>query len=295
MVGIMAYWEAMSSFLTTQSLDAMSYFENICDQGPTTIIHPTPWTGIGTALFVYLAKVGTLARQRALIKNLSLVGKSEEIQNQLKTDLVESARDTEAALLAFQAPSKDRVEDTGDPSTPLKHLQQLVQVYRLSALLELYRNFPALLNGQVGALSAEPAPALKILALTTAILTTIATIPQTSGVNSLLTLPLIIAGSTLQSTIKSTPRQCREGSWAILSDDIVSISSQDDVQLYWRNFVRSRLQAIRDYVGIATVSWAIEIVEKVWIRCDMQALSLPMEFVQWIDVMVDEKLEAIFG
>ncbi|KAJ9488879.1 hypothetical protein VN97_g4401 [Penicillium thymicola] len=261
------------------------------------MIYPTPWTGIGTALFVYLARVGTLARQRSLIKNLCVLGKSEGVQDQLKTDLVESARDTEATLLSFQIPEKNRVEDAGDPSTPVTHLQQLAQVYRLSALLELYRNFPDLLNAQHGATSDESPTARKILALTTSILTIIATIPQISGVNCLVTLPLIIAGSSLQSTVEPSLRQIKSGetSWDILSDDIVSLSSQEDAQLYWRGFVRSRLQATRGYVGIATISMAIEIVEKVWTRCDVLALSLPVDFVQWIDIMKDEKLEAIFG
>lgn len=200
-------------------------------------------------------------------------------------------------VLSFRVPATERVEDTGDPSTPVKHLQQLTQVYRFSILLELYRNFPELLNAQLGAALDKTHPHRKTLALTTAILTIIATIPETSGINCLLCLPLIIAGSTLQSTANQPLRQCenRKESWDILSDEIFSLSSQEDVQIYWRDFVSSRLKAIRNYVGIDTVSSAIEIVEKVWTRCDILALSPPVDLVQWIDVMVDEKLEAIFG
>lgn len=91
LVGIMAYWEAMSSFVMNQPLETISYLDGICDQDPTTMIQPTPWTGICTPLFVHMAKVGTLARQKLSIKNLSIVGKSEGIRNQLKADLLRSA------------------------------------------------------------------------------------------------------------------------------------------------------------------------------------------------------------
>lgn len=309
MTGIIVYWEAMASFLINQPLDATAYLNAFCDQPASTKLHPNPWTGICTPLFVYLARAGTLARQRLLFKQLSIVTSRGDAGNQLKADVLQWARDTERALLSYQVPSQDMVEDAADPLTPLADLQAVARIYRLTGLLELYRNFPELLDSssessrgisemEIHRLSSSE----KIFAMAVSTLTLISGISQTSGVNCLLSIPLIVAGSTLQSTYNAPRRQTSSNSsWDTLSAEIISISSHDSVQLHWRDFVRTRLDAVRGYVGLASVSRAREILDKVWARSDIQwAVGVPHtgepeEFVQWAEVMVEEKLETVLG
>lgn len=142
----------------------------------------------------------------------------------------------------------------------------------------------------------------KIVAMAVSTLTLISGILQSSGVNCLLSIPLIVAGSTLQSTYNAPQRQTSSNfSWSTLSAEIISISSHDSVQLHWRDFVRTRLDAVRGYVGLASVSRAREILDKVWARSDIQSAvgvpstGAPQQFVQWTEVMVEEKLETVLG
>ncbi|KAL4747061.1 hypothetical protein BDW72DRAFT_206831 [Aspergillus terricola var. indicus] len=322
----------------TDSLDAIAYLDTFCDEGNSaaTRIYPNPWAGVCTPLFVYLAKAGTLARQRSLAKtlsNLTAGPSATSVQTQLIADLTGHARQTETALLQYKIPARDRIRETADLLTPISHLQKMAQIYRLAALLEIYRNFPSLLRtesnttlglatqGQelespLGNSSCKD----KLLTMATAILTLIMGLPRTSGVSCVLTIPLIIAGSTLQSvtpTFTAARQDEKENgtndnyqpetetatatatAWNTLAPEILSISAQEETRLYWRDLVRERLRAVHSYVGLASVTRALDILENVWARADFQAIATDVEaeaeFVQWTEVMVGEKLETILG
>ncbi|KAL4925281.1 transcription factor domain-containing protein [Aspergillus undulatus] len=303
-VGLMAYWEAMASFLINQPIDATAYLNAHCCQGSSSKTCPNPWTGVCTPLFAYLARTGSLVRQLSLTDQLSITGTATDVGSQIRKGLLQSARETEHSIFHYRIPRKDLIEDTGDAATPAIHLQRLAQIYRLATLIELYRSFPGLLErplhdaGRITAAENRLTSGLKILAMATSCLSLVAAVPQTSGINCLLVLPLIIAGSTLQ-TARAGSTHYSEGlsSWHILSADIHLIAGQEDVQLQWRDFVRARLQHILRYVGITAISRATEIVERVWARSDLQAAASPgsEHFVQWTEVMVEEKLETVFG
>ncbi|KAL4738222.1 fungal-specific transcription factor domain-containing protein [Aspergillus similis] len=337
LVGIMVYWESLASFFTSQSLDALAYLDAFCGEGirTKTQIHPNPWAGVCTPLFVYLAKAGTLARQRSLAKNFSnqmAVPSATNIQAQLIADLTGHARRTETALLQYEIPARDRIRETADHLTPISHLQKMAQIYRLVALLEIYRNFPSLLRTESNTTLRSATQKQdterplenssckdKLLTMATAILTLIMGLPRTSGVNCVLTIPLVIAGSTLQPVKPSftAARQAErengdEGSYqtgtaaetatawnSLLAPEILSISAQEETRLYWRDLVRERIRAVHSYVGLASVTRALDILENVWARADFQAIAADreaeMEFVQWTEVMVGEKLETILG
>lgn len=302
-IGIMAYWEAIASFLIDQSVDETSYLDQLHDQAQTTPIYPNPWSGICTPVFIYLSKAGTLSRQRSLLRHLSIAGSNTYIRHELHASLAAQAREVEAAVLNYKIPSLDQIADTDDVLTPPSHLQQSAQIYRLSTLLELYRSFPELLHDTNRVDS--PHIAEKILALATAILSIIQTIPRSSGVTCLLTIPLLIAGSTLQSVRRKahTPtvnsiEPNNESSWDSLATEILQLPSQETIRLYWRDLVRERLGELYSYVGMVLICRASEIVEKVWARADVRDVlseSGDGDFVQWTEVMVEEKLETILG
>ncbi|KAL4960124.1 Zn(II)2Cys6 transcription factor [Aspergillus stella-maris] len=302
MIGLMAYWEALASFITNQSLDATSYLDPYCNDKETAQIKPNPWTGVCTPLFIYLAQTGALVRQRLLLRHLTTSTTAGEIGNQMRVHLLHSAQRVESDILRYQAPKSDVIEDTADPVTPTLHLLRLAQIYRLATLVELYRNFPELVSSTDNQERTGLTPREKILAIATSVLALVKAIPLTSGVNCLLTIPLLIVGSTLQSEKHEMARRetGRQPSWNIICTEIHAIASQDDVLLQSKDFVRSRLQNIRQYVGLESVSRAVEILEKVWARSDLQ-LAIhgesegPREFVQWTEVMVEEKLETVFG
>lgn len=299
----MAYWEAMTSFLMDQPVQSISYLTPICDQNEVGKFQSNPWTGISTPLFVYLAQAGTLGRQRSIIRKLTASTFTSEIHEKLREELLAQARGVENALVTYKIPVTDRIEDTRDALTPGGHLQKMAQIYRLTALLELYRVFPQLLHypssGEDGSFDYMSFKS-KILAIAISILAIISTIPATSGVNALLCLPMITAGSALQSTERSQPEHSHGGStWSSLCVEIMSIFIQDDAHARWREFVRERMNVIHNHVGLGSIARALEVIEKTWLRADIQALandpSSVGKFVHWTDVMTEERLEAIFG
>lgn len=84
--------------------------------------------------------------------------------------------------------------------------------------------------------------------------------------------------------------------------EILAIPSQEHIYTHWRGIARERLRAVYHYVGMAAVSRASEILERVWDRADVHAVingpttgGTATGFVQWVEVMIEEKLEAVFG
>lgn len=298
----MAYWEAMASFVMDQPVQSISYLISICDQTGAGKVQSNPWTGISTPVFVYLAQAGALGRQRSIIRKLTVSNSNMGIHEKLHEELLAQASDVETALLNYKTPSVDRIEDTGDALTPVSHLQKMAQVYRLTALLEIYRVFPELLqkpssdeDNVFDSISSQS----RIIAIAIGILTIISTIPESSGVNALLCLPMITAGSALQSTEADQPELSHGSTWGSLCSDLMSIYTQNDAHARWREFVRERISIIHNYVGLGGVTRALEVIEKTWFRADVQVFANEPdsvgEFVHWTDVMADERLETIFG
>ncbi|PWY64569.1 hypothetical protein BO83DRAFT_454990 [Aspergillus eucalypticola CBS 122712] len=273
--GIMSYWEAVASFVHNQSLDSISYLIPYSLEDEKCTIYVNPWTGICTPLFINLAQVGILTRQRSLARQLS-VG-----WGHVGPDMLEQARAIETALLSYKILPTDRIEDTVDSRTPVGHLQRIARVYRLVGLLQLYMTFPELQRGPFVDSSLNHS----ILSLATNVLTTIGVLPPTSGVYCVLTIPLIIAGSALQFPCFST--------------DVPASILQQDTYLFWREFVRERIKTVQEIVGLAVIGRAQKILDRVWFLADVRRAAegpgQEWEYIQWTEVMSSEKLESIFG
>lgn len=292
----------MASFVMDQPIQSVSYLLPICDQTGTEKIQSNPWTGISTPLFAYLAQAGALGRQRSIIRKLTVSTSTTGIHEKLHEELLVQARGVEDALLSYKIPSAEKIEDTGDALTSVSHLQKMAQVYRLTALLELYRVFPDLFHEpSSGEVSISDFKSFKsrILAISIGILTIISTIPESSGVNVLFCLPMITAGSALQSTDSQQIDLLHGSSRSSLSSDIMAIFIQDDGHAHWREFVQERMNAIHNHVGLGGVTRAVEVIEKTWLRADIQVFANESDlvggFIHWTDVMTDERLETIFG
>ncbi|GKZ37170.1 hypothetical protein AbraIFM66950_008593 [Aspergillus brasiliensis] len=272
--GIMSYWEAVASFVHNQSLVSISYLVPFSLE--TRHIYVNPWTGICTPLFIHLAQVGILTRQRSLARQLSA-----GFWGHVGPDMLEQARATENALRSYKILSADQIEDTVDSRTPIDHLQRVACIYRLVGLLQLYMAFPELHGDHSVDISLEHS----IMSMATNVLTTIGVLPPTSGVYCLLTIPLIIAGSALQLPCFSL--------------DVPTSTLQQDTYLFWRNFVRERTKTVQEIVGLVAIGRAQKILDKVWFLADMRrAAEEPgqeWEYIQWTEVMSSEKLESIFG
>jgi hypothetical protein len=298
----MAYWEALVSFLRDQPLDITSYLSSYVDESYDTI-PPNPWTGISTPLFIYLARVGALGRQRDTLRKMNLSSLVSDVEEQIQVKLINKACEIETLLLGYCIPPLDKIEKTDDTKTPEIHLQKTAKIFRLTTLLELYLSFPELLRPREkgsshsefdGSYRLETSKSSKMLSLATGILTIISTLPLDSGTNVILSLPLIVAGSALQPPAPICTSQETD-----LCGELANIHNEQGVHEHWRPFVRERLKYIHRFVGLASVMRGLEVVEKTWLVSDLQRLAgqqgIREQFVHWTNVMVDERLETIFG
>ncbi|KAJ5811782.1 hypothetical protein N7474_008083 [Penicillium riverlandense] len=310
LLGIMAYWEAMASFLTAESPNTLEYITAFCRQEHgNSAVYPNPWTGVSTTLFIYAAQAGALCRQNRAIHSLCASITSPTLQNEIHPKQINDAAELELKVLRYTSPTRNRIEDPGDSLTTIRHLECLAQIYRLTILLQLYITFPDLLRKKQDvtapslAMPLQPhkdTPMEVTIALAVSILNVISSVPESSGIKVLFTLPLLIAGSALQDVRKlnheynSTEHpECPE-----IIDEIMSLHCGDLMLLHWRSLVRHKLKSLHDLIGLDPILRAIQILEAVWLRAD---LLMPADenkeasFIHWMDVMAEERLESVFG
>ena len=310
LLGIMAYWEVMAFFLTTESPNTLEYITRFCHQehGNSTV-DSNPWTGISTTLFIYAAQAGTLCRQNRAIHSLSDSITCPTLQSEIHSKQISDAAELELKILRYSPPIRNRIEDPGDILTTIPHLEYLAQIYRLAILLQIYITFPGLLQREreiSGPSIAMPLQPLKntprevTVALAVSILNVISSVLESSGIKVLLTLPLLIAGSALQDVRKLKHKQVRTGhpKCPAIIDEIMSLHCKNHMLSHWRSLVRQKLKSLHDNIGLDPILRAIQILEAVWLRAD---LLMPADenkdgsYIHWMDVMTEERLVSIFG
>ncbi|KAL2880205.1 hypothetical protein SGCOL_004592 [Colletotrichum sp. CLE4] len=302
-VSSMVYWEAMSSFITDQDPNALSYLDAFCHHHPPRSLQtrPCPWTGVGTVTFIYLAKTATLVRRLRALGRWGLFGQGEDFRNTSYSDLLQQAVNLKEEISMLETPDLGSVTDSGDIFTPLGHLIAMEQCYRLAALLELKRAFPELSETQLvrgcAGLDAikkasEQAELVSNLALT--ILQTMEEIPVTSGTVSTQLLPLIIAGSVIG--LEPGEDTTSEGF------EFMDTAGTAEEVARWRDFVRMRTRWLYQLIRLKPVRHGLLILEEVWARLDgtheanrADDTNSDNESCHWIYVMEEKGLETMLG
>ncbi|KAJ5814175.1 uncharacterized protein N7503_000925 [Penicillium pulvis] len=317
--GLLAYWESVMSFILDQKPEDLGYLL-LYDDYDEHNGYPNPWTGVSNQIFIYMAHVGALSRQRLMGVKSSKIFSSSFAHHEALATQHKQATELEHRLLNFVPRERIGVVDPGDERTPLNHLFRLVQIYRLSALLQLYLCYPDLIIKkqeitQFVSLSILQKPEISndpswdlILSLAISILNTIATIPETSRVNSFLTLPLLIAGSALQCQRITTDTEGLYAEFEAVSSTSRTIESElilsftaDYMIQHWRSFVKDRLAVLHNLIALAPITRARLILELVWEKSDAKSLDQTAEYpgslnvVHWMEVMTDGHLESLFG
>ncbi|RSL77714.1 hypothetical protein CEP51_008851 [Fusarium floridanum] len=293
LVSSMIYWEAMSSFVLDQDTDALSYLDVFCQPNLPSLIYPCPWTGVGTPVFVFLAKAGILLRSKRVLRNLRVFRSGESHRKALYAELLDDASTLEREIIKFRIPFVGLIEDVGDPCTPPDHFLAIARCYRLATLLELYRGFPELIKCPTAMEQTVEVPPGQyddkthlILGLAFGVLGTLESIPIDSGTVAIQLLALLIAGSAL-------------GVCTGQSHD--TTTSLHRTVMRWRGFVRQRILYLCVAIGLRPVNHAAIILEEVWARMDMKTGSsddndgASANEVHWMDVMSEKRLETTFG
>ncbi|OQE26312.1 hypothetical protein PENSTE_c005G03600 [Penicillium steckii] len=306
LLGIMAYWEAMVSFITTQDLCALDYLTPLREQEASLAsVYPHPWTGVSTTIFIYAAQASTLCRQNRTTKIISTSIKPIDVRESIFNEQYSKASELEAKILEYSPPASDRIRDSDDSFTTVSHFQCLAQIYRFAVLLQLYITFPKLLrksNMYMSIPGADPSSETvqrlydqAMVGLAVNILNLISSIPESCGVKVLLTVPLLIAGSSLQKV--QIHKEKIEN--LTIEHEMMSAHCTDFMISHWRTLVRHKLKQLHDFVGLDPILRALRILEAVWLRSDLAMSSTSSssnpKFVHWLDVMMEERLESIFG
>ncbi|KAK7423258.1 hypothetical protein QQZ08_009154 [Neonectria magnoliae] len=299
LVSSMVYWEAMSSFLVDQETEVLSHLDAFCSPTSPSTIYPHPWTGVGTPIFICLAKVGTLLRKKRVLRKLRLFKNGESHRKDLHSQLLEEAQCLEQDILKCRLPFVGLIEDVGDPHTTPSHLHGVARCYRFAALLELYRAFPEIVEADTildlaTDLTYEKAnnQARLVLGLAFGILGILQAIPRDSHTISTQSLVLLIAGSALSH---------------VSSNQVHETPSQAKLNLevtHWRQFVRGQVLKLYTTIGLRPIKNVAVMLEEVWSRMDIAVNSggsagnqdnIFSDQVHWMDIMTQKRLETILG
>ncbi|RDW93633.1 Zn(II)2Cys6 transcription factor [Aspergillus mulundensis] len=300
-VGILACWEAFSSFYVDQDLNTVDYLWAYAYPGSEADA-PNPYTGISTSLFIYMAKVGTISRQLHRLKwqRLETWDAWENAQEAgAYLNLLQKAQEIEDAVRGFPVPrlhdhsskgdhAPSPAQEAEDPTTWRSGFCTLSRVYRLCILLELYRVFPELIplvyaySDTPPATSSYPSPRTKplLLALATQVIALLMSLPKTPGTKAIPMLPLIVAGSALQRGTES--------------NSAVAV-------MYGRSVVSQKLSSMSIYCSADSVDQAKGIVEGVWMSADHGWNTFDTDvnegfvFVDWTDFIMEKGVGDLAG
>lgn len=282
------HWEMLMGFVTE---DAMTFSSSLglrprvvakknspAARRPDGKIVPHPWTGIAPMVQFLFAEVGRLVRrERAMNKNsaMDLRRRQENLQN---------AVSLEEDLLAVDYPTVDEVADTGDERTPKENFVVLAEAYRCAGLLELYRVFPSILRKRLGSGKFNgvdnvdfqfPMPRyetpyedtdikLWLNSLAMHILSSLETLPSSSGTFCVQPLLLVVAASELKF---------------VSSVDFFDVHANDSKILKARDFAIRRLQEFALRLPNKPLRQMIQLTKETWCQSDDGQDAF------WIDIM----------
>ncbi|KAF2165008.1 hypothetical protein M409DRAFT_24909 [Zasmidium cellare ATCC 36951] len=299
LVGSMAYWECLASILIDQSLQKLDYLKPFSELADGQPIYPNSWTGVSTPTFIFLAQVGVLLRQKRVLEKLVQIDRGCPLATGNNSGILADARQIHDQVLNYNLPSIDSMEETGDPNTPLSHLCDVAKVYRFVILLELYQAFPTLLESNADPTPAEPRARETIFDLATSALTILSNIPRTSGVFTVLSLAYISAGSAVQLAMAGSKADTTVPGRLDLDAELNEVRHSKTAVQWWRDNLRQQIIHSHKRLGIASLGRGAKLVQEVWNRSDLQAEmaigpdSAP--HVHWLDVMIELRLETLYG
>lgn len=331
-IGAMAYWEATIAFVVDQPLDAVEYLMPFCSSIDNGFVYPNPWTGLSTSIFIVMARVAICARQRRALSKALTLGWSQDIYDAILKDMIRHAKEIEILALEYMTPHRATIQGLqhDDQKSVLSDLESMAYMYKLTALLELYRCFPELGRSDY-IISTSLIIDTPIFAQSTNLSSTsdaLVTIEHQkliydmainllgqlretanraalSGLNLAYTLALLIGGSALVQFPCSSQSSHSQGFQTKVTNLLANINRQTHVVEGWRSFVRQRLRCNAEFVGLASFSRVETLLEEVWQRLDDSAEVTSDEVneqerrrkggMHWLDVMEECRLETVFG
>ncbi|KAI0601005.1 fungal-specific transcription factor domain-containing protein [Biscogniauxia sp. FL1348] len=297
---------------------------------PAGQITPHPWTGISSTVQLLFMRTMRLCRQyRRFSKHHHHQSQSRAHPDIRSTHgyraILEAAHRVEEELLGLVHHQVSTFSDTGDSMSPILHLIDVAEAYRLASLLQLYQTFPELGARRLPRHSPARAALWSdcITPLSFRLIDILKGIPATSGTRCIQPLLYLSAGTGLRfdpDTLAYMQRYHRAGmggsgaNTATTTTAAAGIHRPDDndndhekppisrqsVEVtHARRFILGRLSLLEHCLPPAPILVARDLVRKVWEAYDSERVEMGMmgeaEHVHWIDVMERSNLQTIFG
>lgn len=307
------WWNLLAAFVTEDSpiVDVESSIENSETDLAVYLVDgqilPHPWTGslryslslfYRTARIIRAAKTSHRRRPEALDPTLiDLTSMAEELE------LRQEAENLEDKILFTGFSFYCGPIDIGDSNTPPSHFLTLAEVYRCTALLQIYHVFPEILEERLQSNQAaddeSPIPALFLVLFPVAaewsscsvedarhtlalhIVSLLEQLPSTSGTKVMQPVVLACISSDLVFSSGSV--------LGAIENAIPSLNTLDVDIAQARRKVKMRLSELTIILPKLPMQRIYNVVHETWDRAD----SGLEEF--WLDVMVDLNLETIMG
>ncbi|OCT54703.1 hypothetical protein CLCR_02805 [Cladophialophora carrionii] len=171
---------------------------------------PHPLAGVSPEAQRLLGRAGSLIygqRLRCREKSFTSMKKLQK-----EYEAVQRAQSLEEEALSLQLPGADDFVDVGDTATPIQDLINTAEVYRLAALILLYRAFPDLLNSRLrldeNDTDAKERRLLWVTALAIHALDILRQNSPHSGTRSIETILLVIIAGELQKRTTCSQISC---------------------------------------------------------------------------------------
>jgi hypothetical protein len=307
------WWNLLAAFVAEDSpiLDVESSIENSETDLSVYLVDgqilPHPWTGslryslslfYRTARVIRAAKTSHRRRPEALDPTLiDLTSMAEELE------LRQEAENLEDKILFTGFSFYCGPIDIGDSNTPPSHFLTLAEVYRCTALLQIYHVFPEILEERLQSNQAaddeSPIPALFLVLFPMAaewsscsvedarhtlalhIVSLLEQLPSTSGTKVMQPVVLACISSDLVFSSGSV--------LGAIENAIPSLNTLDVDIAQARRKVKMRLSELTIILPKLPMQRIYNVVHETWDRAD----SGLEEF--WLDVMLDLNLETIMG
>lgn len=293
-------------------------------QTQALVIHP--WTGVATNIQHTFGLVILLCRDHRAASR-----KHQHTTQALSDALcdIQLARDLARELTTTDLYQGEQTVNvpTGDNTTPVQHLVDTAEAYRLAALLLLCQTFPDLEMGEIVGKSPDNESAEggydrltrqrhASLALAMKLVETLGRVPPESGTRCIQPILYICAGSGLRFDTSTEGSGCIGVSGiAATASSSHQVAQLDDGSLATpgrataavhsatltrctlevsrgRRFVIDRLCALQRSLPPRPIGVALDLVRAVWTGYDYAGGQDPPH---WIDIMVDKGLQTLFG
>ncbi|KAH7147502.1 fungal-specific transcription factor domain-containing protein [Fusarium sp. MPI-SDFR-AT-0072] len=281
---------------------------------------PHPWTGVSllsSTLFTRSIRLCRISQRRITELSRGALGSPPE------TPEIEQAKELEVELLQLQLSPTPSLNDTGDQRTPVIHLSYVAEAYQLASLLQLYIQFPALLEPHfpLGSrdLSEVETTMLwhkRIIPLTLRLIEVLEQIPSESGSCAVQPLLYVCAATGLRHTpalpldtelssgspAKPRPMESILDYLDLLKDplehskedvDPLSVSQMAIDVSKGRAFILRRLSVFKECLHPGPIGVAEKFAKELWAAYD-EAPRWSMD-VCWISLMDKKDLRTMFG